>query len=415
MKDAIGYLRVSTKEQGRSGLSLAAQRFDIEVFAKREGFAIKAWHQDVQTGVGRDPLPLRPGLAAALKAARGLRCPLIISRLDRLSRNVHFIAGLMEHKVHFCVALFGRDVDPFTLHIYASIAQQERKMIAERVKAAAEIAKAQGRKFGLQLRSKAWQRRVSAMGRAAIVREANERARAYRVYVEWALRQPGIDGRPICFAAAARRLNDRGIETPLGGRWRGHHLDRMARRLSIDHPLGRMPETLARARVRAVFERDPEITASRAVAALGRDTPYPLHDRRAYALLKECRWSIASRCPLHQKVGWRIDLRTVARIRIARIWQRHPQYTGKQVIEAFGREPPHFVRLKWVQAILHDCWRTAVNAGPKRSRVGRRDLDPWRSHALPLKPRLTREQRARLRRSKIPQSVTNRSGARRVS
>jgi DNA invertase Pin-like site-specific DNA recombinase len=94
MKDAIGYLRVSTKEQGRSGLGLAAQRFDIENFGKREGFSVTAWHQDIQTGAGKDPLLLRPGLATALKEARAARCPLIVSRLDRLSRNVHFIAGL---------------------------------------------------------------------------------------------------------------------------------------------------------------------------------------------------------------------------------------------------------------------------------------------------------------------------------
>jgi DNA invertase Pin-like site-specific DNA recombinase len=120
MKNAIGYLRVSTKEQGRSGLGLAAQRFDIEAFGSREGFSVKAWYQDIQTGAGKDALLLRPGLAPALKEARAAHCPLIVSRLDRLSRNVHFIAGLMEHKVHFVVALFGRDVDHFTLHIYAS-------------------------------------------------------------------------------------------------------------------------------------------------------------------------------------------------------------------------------------------------------------------------------------------------------
>jgi DNA invertase Pin-like site-specific DNA recombinase len=154
MKDAVGYLRVSTKEQGRSGLGLAAQRFDIEQFAKREKFSITSWHQDIQTGAGKDAIVLRPGLAAALKEARAAKYPLIVSRLDRLSRNVHFIAGLMEHKVHFVVALFGRDVDHFTLHIYAAIAQQERKMISERCKAAALIAKAAGRKFGLQLRPK---------------------------------------------------------------------------------------------------------------------------------------------------------------------------------------------------------------------------------------------------------------------
>src|SRR5271165_4370845 len=118
MKNAIGYVRVSTKEQGRSGLGLAAQRHDIETFALREGFAVKNWYQDIQTGAGRDALLLRPGLATALKEARAARYPLIVSRLDRLSRNVHFITGLMEHKVHFVVAALGRDCDDFTLHIY---------------------------------------------------------------------------------------------------------------------------------------------------------------------------------------------------------------------------------------------------------------------------------------------------------
>jgi DNA invertase Pin-like site-specific DNA recombinase len=148
MQPAIGYLRVSTKEQGRSGLGLAAQRDEIEAFALREGFAIKSWHQDIQTGAGADALLLRRGLAAALKEARAIPCSLVVSRLDRLSRNVHFITGLMEHKVHFVVAAFGKDCDDFTLHIYASVAEQERKMISERVKAAAAIRKRQGRSSG---------------------------------------------------------------------------------------------------------------------------------------------------------------------------------------------------------------------------------------------------------------------------
>jgi len=127
MSEAIGYLRVSTREQGRSGLGLAAQRHDIEAFGAREGFTVKSWHQDVQTGAGADALLLRPGLVAALKEARSVRCPMIVSRLDRLSRNVHFITGLMEHRVHFIVAALGKDCDDFTLHIYASLAEQERR------------------------------------------------------------------------------------------------------------------------------------------------------------------------------------------------------------------------------------------------------------------------------------------------
>lgn len=85
MKDAIGYLRVSTREQGRSGLGLAAQRHDIESFVAKDGLSIKSWYQDIQTGAGRDALLLRPGLAAALKAARAARCPFIVSRLERKS------------------------------------------------------------------------------------------------------------------------------------------------------------------------------------------------------------------------------------------------------------------------------------------------------------------------------------------
>ena len=93
---AVGYLRVSTREQGRSGLGLAAQRRDIEAFAVREGFQVGSWHQDVQTGAGADALLLRPGLATALKQANLARFPLIVSRLDRLSRNLAFIATLMD-------------------------------------------------------------------------------------------------------------------------------------------------------------------------------------------------------------------------------------------------------------------------------------------------------------------------------
>jgi DNA invertase Pin-like site-specific DNA recombinase len=120
MTDVIGYLRVSTREQGRSGLGLAAQRHDIETFGSREGFSVNSWYQDIQTGAGMDALLMRSGLAAALKEARALRCPLVVSRLDRVSRNVHFITGLMERKVHCVVAALGRDCDDFTLHIYAS-------------------------------------------------------------------------------------------------------------------------------------------------------------------------------------------------------------------------------------------------------------------------------------------------------
>ena len=373
MKEAIGYLRVSTKEQGRSGLSLAAQRFDIEQFGKREGLRITSWHQDIQTGAGKDAILLRPGLAAALKAARSAGIALIVSRLDRLSRNVHFIAGLMEHKVHFVVAVFGRDVDHFTLHIYASIAEQERKMIAERVRAAALVAKSQGRKFGLQLRSRAWQRKVSAMGRAALVQDADDRAQAYRIYIEWALKQPGRKGRLISFRGAAIRLNERNVPTPSGGTWRGHHIQRMARRLGISHPLGYMPAKSAKEQVRALWNRLPALTVRLVVA--NADSLRPLSLKRASKFLRECRRDAARRSRVHSKVGWRLDHRTAARIRIGELWKRKPDLTGREVIQQLklGPEAP----LKWVQHIMNDCWKAYAKPKSAQSRIGRKFHDPW--------------------------------------
>jgi DNA invertase Pin-like site-specific DNA recombinase len=217
MQAAIGYLRVSTKEQGRSGLGLAAQRSEIEAFGVQQRLSVKCWYQDVQTGAGADALQLRPGLAAALKEAKSAHCPLIVSRLDRLSRNVHFISGLMEHRVHFIVAALGRDCDHFVLHIYASLAEQERKLISQRCRAAVAVAKSKGQKFGLELHSKAWRRRVTALAHAALGRAADERAEAYRLQIEWAFRQPGANGRPISFRAAANKLNERNIESSTGG------------------------------------------------------------------------------------------------------------------------------------------------------------------------------------------------------
>jgi DNA invertase Pin-like site-specific DNA recombinase len=225
MQAAIGYLRVSTQKQGRSGLGFAAQRHEIEVFGEREGFAVRSWHQDVQTGAGADALLLRPGLATALKQAKSAHFPLIVSRLDRLSRNVHFISGLMEHRVRFIVAALGRDCDHFVLHIYASLAEQKRKLISERNKAAAAARKLRGHQFGLQTVSKAEQRRISALGRVAKTKAAMERAEAYRLHIECALRQPGFfPERRIYFNCAADKLNERNIEGPKGGVWTGNQL-----------------------------------------------------------------------------------------------------------------------------------------------------------------------------------------------
>ena len=237
MQEAIGYLRVSTQEQGRSGLGLAAQQFEIETFGRREGFTVKAWHQDVQTGAGADALLLRPGLASALMEAQKARCPLIVAKLDRLSRNVHFISGLMEHQVHFIVAALGKDRDDFTLHIYASLAEQERKMISERTRAGLSRST---KRLGMSNPSKctrAFRNYIRKRSNIAVRKAAIERAEAYRPHIEWALRQPGWYGRPISVHRAADKLNELKIPSPYGKRWWGCTVMRMGQRLGLYHPL----------------------------------------------------------------------------------------------------------------------------------------------------------------------------------
>jgi DNA invertase Pin-like site-specific DNA recombinase len=251
MKAAIGYLRVSTREQGRSGLGLAAQRNEIEAFGTREGFAIRSWHQDVQTGAGADALVRRPGLAAALKEAQEGRCPMIVSKLDRLSRNVHFITGLMEHRVHFVVAQLGKDRDDFTLHIWACLAEQERTMRAELCKKALAAAKARGVKLGQAARSKAHQRRVSAIAAIAIQKAAMKRAEPFRPHLKWALLPAGAKGKPITYQIAADRLNERNIAAPKGGCWRWEHVRHFAQRLGLRERVGRGRRLQKNPRLRA--------------------------------------------------------------------------------------------------------------------------------------------------------------------
>jgi DNA invertase Pin-like site-specific DNA recombinase len=364
MQAAIGYLRVSTQEQGRSGLGLAAQRMDIERFGAREGFSIKSWHQDVQTGAGADALLLRPGLAKALKGARSVRCPLIVSRLDRLSRNVHFISGLMEHRVHFIVAALGRDCDEFTLHIYASLAEQERKMISERVKAAFAAARRKGKKFGIALRSKAERRRIIALGHAAQTKAAMERAEAYRLHIEWALRQPSlISGRQISFESAAQKLNERNIQCAGGGRWSGQQLQKMACRLGLNHPLGSLKINAARAHIQAIWKQHPDLNAKRVIASP--ELRHVLGIYRARRLLTECRLAAAKRSPVHTQVGWRPDCRTHARIRVGQMWRRHQDFTARQIAERLGSQ--YSGRLEWVRHVIREC-RRGYGLKPRRCR-----------------------------------------------
>jgi len=148
MQPTMAYYRVSTERQGRSGLGLDAQRERCAAFAAQQGYELAEAFTEVETGKGADALDRRRQLAAALAAARRRRCPVLVAKLDRLSRDVHFIAGLMVQRVPFLVAELGADVDPFMLHIYAALAEKERRLIAERTRAALAARKRQGARLG---------------------------------------------------------------------------------------------------------------------------------------------------------------------------------------------------------------------------------------------------------------------------
>lgn len=144
----VAYLRVSTARQGSSGLGLEAQRVAIARFAETEGMAMLAEHNEVETGKDADALDRRPILAAALTDARRAGVPVVVAKLDRLSRDVAFIAGLMAQGVAFIVTELGADCDPFMLHIYAALAQKERRLIGQRTRDALAAARARGTVLG---------------------------------------------------------------------------------------------------------------------------------------------------------------------------------------------------------------------------------------------------------------------------
>ena len=128
-KPIIAYIRVSTQKQGQSGLGLEGQRAAIERFCAAEGYAIVRTFTEIETAKGADALERRPQLKSALKQAAAYKSPIVVAKLDRLSRDVAFISGLMAQGVPFIVTEMP-NADPFMLHIYAAVAEQERTKIS---------------------------------------------------------------------------------------------------------------------------------------------------------------------------------------------------------------------------------------------------------------------------------------------
>jgi DNA invertase Pin-like site-specific DNA recombinase len=219
MKPIIAYCRVSTDRQGKSGLGLEAQRGAIARFAETNGFALVGEEVEVETGKGADALDRRPKLKSALDLAKKHKCSIIVAKLDRLSRDVHFISGLMTKRVPFIGAELGPEVDPFMLHIYAAVAEKERALISERTKAALAAAKARGVKLGNPRLEDARAPRMRA--------NAEEAARqaALALPVIKPLYEQGLSLRAI-----ARELVARGVPTARGGQWSAVQVSDILRR-----------------------------------------------------------------------------------------------------------------------------------------------------------------------------------------
>jgi DNA invertase Pin-like site-specific DNA recombinase len=210
----IAYIRVSTDKQGKSGLGLEAQRDAIAKFADSESLEAAGEFIEVETGKGADALDKRPQLAAALRKAKQIKAPIVVSKLDRLSRDVHFISGLMTKRVPFIVAALGKNVDPFMLHIYAALAEKERSMISERTRDALAKAKQRGVVLGNP--------NVGKMNtEAAAARDAE-----LKPILETMWELP--------YREIAQKLTNRNIQTPRGGGlWNAMTVMRVMKRLGI--------------------------------------------------------------------------------------------------------------------------------------------------------------------------------------
>jgi DNA invertase Pin-like site-specific DNA recombinase len=190
-------------------LGIEAQRTALSHFSRAEGFEVVREFVEVETGKGVDALDRRPQLKAALAAARKHRCHVAVAKLDRLSRDVHFISGLMAHKVPFLVAELGPDVDPFVLHLFAALAEKERALISTRTRQALEAAKARGVALGSP---KLHMARKSAM--ASIKAGADKHAANILPIIKEAQKAGATTLRQI-----AEALNARGVATARGGQW----------------------------------------------------------------------------------------------------------------------------------------------------------------------------------------------------
>ncbi|MGK7865552.1 recombinase family protein [Falsiroseomonas sp. E2-1-a4] len=207
---AVGLYRVSTAEQGQSGLGLEAQQASVRAFVAAQGWALVAEFSDIASG--KDDR--RPGFQAALARCRQLGAVLVAARLDRITRRAHTLSQLLEDGT----AIRAADMpgaDELMLRIYAAMAQKERELISERTRVALAAAKARGSVLGGDRGYRPAAGPDSSA--AALARRQTAEQAAHRLHLEVErLRDEGVLGQ----AALARALNERGVPTPRGqGAW----------------------------------------------------------------------------------------------------------------------------------------------------------------------------------------------------
>jgi len=204
----VAYYRVSTQKQGKSGLGLEAQRKMVADFIAGSGDKLIAEYTEVESGKSDD----RPELLAAMKHADLVKGKLLVGKLDRLSRDLHFITSLQKSKVDFTVCdLPG--CDSFTINIYGALAQREREMISARTKAGLQAAKARGVKLGTNNLRPELIREASAKGVQVITQNAANFAEKLRPVIE------AMQGKDKSLRAIARELESLGVQTARGGKW----------------------------------------------------------------------------------------------------------------------------------------------------------------------------------------------------
>ena len=196
MERYVAYLRVSTERQGRSGLGLAAQRNLIAEFMEGHG-ELHGEFIEVKSGKKND----RQVLWDAIKEAQRVKAKLVIARLDRFSRSVSFIAQVMEQGIGLTIAEMPTATD-FQLHIFAALAQEERRLISVRTKAALQEAKRQGKVLGVN-------------GKVLAQKRKNEaREFAEPIWEQYLRKWQGLS-----YSEIARRLNAEGVSARGGGKW----------------------------------------------------------------------------------------------------------------------------------------------------------------------------------------------------